>query len=75
MISKGRDKGFFKRKPPIGDLNGNAKISTEIAKTIKKELTLGTKNSEIAARYSVSKHIISKIKTGKTWRHLWASVL
>lgn len=51
-----------------GAANNKAKISEETALAIRKRLCLGEKGSDIAKSLGVSKSIVSKIKTGRTWK-------
>lgn len=58
-------------KDNVGEGNPSAKLSEEQVIEIKKLLKNGKiSQSEIAKIFNVSKHIISRIKTGKTWKHV-----
>lgn len=50
-----------------GESNGNAKLTTESIEQIK-SLFSTMNNKQIAARYGVTHHAISKIRTGKNWK-------
>ncbi|WKV24104.1 hypothetical protein PSYJYH_000069 [Bacillus phage PSYJ-YH] len=53
-----------------GETNNKAKISEEEAIQIISELGKGTPQKDIADMFKVSKYIVSKIFTNKTWKHL-----
>jgi len=52
-----------------GELNSNAKLTARDVAVIKRAIRFGVKQSKIAARFSVSKQLVSAIKTGTTWRN------
>lgn len=52
------------------ELNGNSKLTNNQVKEIKSKLNNGVKGNILAQEYAISPHTISKIKTGKLWRHL-----
>lgn len=56
-------------KPRKGAKNGMSKISEELAKTIKYDTNYRIQQ-ELVDRYNVSIYVVSKIKSGKTWRHI-----
>mgnify|MGYP006053854785 FL=1 len=47
-----------------------AKITDEIAREIKIALNNGITGVSLSKLYNVSTHIISRIKSGKTWKHI-----
>lgn len=54
-----------------GELCGRAKLTNKEVYTIKRLLVRGgITQKELAFRFGVSKPIISRIKTGKIWRHI-----
>lgn len=56
---------------PVGEKNGQAKLTTEMVVEIKRLLNnTNLSNTEIAKMYNVHKSVISSIKRGKTWNHL-----
>jgi hypothetical protein len=65
--------GFIREKGTIpvlkGAANGNAKITEEIAKLIKYDTT-GKTYKQIAKQYNTNSNIVSKIRRGKTWKHI-----
>ena len=61
MYSKGR------RPPPVGELNGNAKLTAEMVLVIRAATCL---QREIAARFGISRRTVQCIKRGDAWRHL-----
>ena len=62
MISKG--------KGPIGENNGQAKLSAKEAKEIKLGLTRGISVSIIAGLYGIAVRTVYDIKQNKTWRQV-----
>lgn len=50
--------------------NPAATITNDVVVSIKQDLARGDRGVDIAKRYGVSKHVVSKIKTGKSWVHL-----
>lgn len=50
-----------------GENNPAARISADVAREIKMRLATGEGGSSIALDLNVSKHLVSKIKRGKTW--------
>lgn len=72
MARKG-DKNGSRLHPesrPRGEKNCRAKISDAQAAEIKSYLFQGCRVQNIADFMGVSKHLISRIKTGKTWKHI-----
>jgi hypothetical protein len=53
-----------------GERNGQATLTERDVIAIKDKLRDGASLSRIAAAHGVTKAAISKIKTGRTWRHL-----
>jgi len=61
MFSKGR------RRPPTGERNGRAKLTSETVLAIRAATGL---QREIGALFGVSQRTVRHIKLGNTWRHL-----
>lgn len=61
------------RKPAdkAGEKNGQAKLTEKAVVAIKALLFHGWTQRRIAVAYSVSGATISRIKTGKIWKHVW----
>lgn len=57
-----------------GASNPAASITENTARAIKQALTRGRKGVEVAEEFGVSKHLVSKIKTGKSWSHIAVEV-
>lgn len=53
-----------------GEGNGRCKITEDIVIRIKHELNENIMINDIAKKYCISRYIVSKIKNGKTWRHV-----
>jgi len=66
MISKGRRKQACLK----GERNGSATITEQQAKEIKILLKDGLNGVQIGKIFNKSRCFISKIKTGKTWKHI-----
>jgi hypothetical protein len=62
MVQKGRQ--------AAGQRNGQAKLTNEQARTIRKRLANGESNRRLAAEYGVGYHTIWQIKLGRNWRHI-----
>ena len=58
---------------PKGEAHGCAKLNARDVGDIKKRLQAGESNKSIAAIYGVSGAAVSKIKTGRKWRHVEAA--
>lgn len=70
------------RWKPKGEMNPSAKVTEDIVIKIRKEWELkpkhpsgrpkkvGITRAELAKKYNVSEHIIKRIVTRKTWKHL-----
>ena len=59
--------------PPVqrhGEANGNARLTADDVRQIRRRITRGESNKEIAADYPVSHGMISNIRCGKSWRHV-----
>lgn len=54
----------------VGEQNPNAKLKDNDIIEIKELINKGLKNIEISKIFGVSSDLISKIKTGKCWRHV-----
>lgn len=66
MIKKGRNSNGN----PIGENNGNSRLSENNILNIKKLIKKGLSNKKIADMYNVSDSMISRIKLGKNWSHI-----
>lgn len=55
-------------KTQKGELNNNSKLNLESVKNIKKLLSEGKTQKEIASIFNVTQTLISHIKTGKIWQ-------
>jgi anti-sigma28 factor (negative regulator of flagellin synthesis) len=53
-----------------GENNPRSKLTDEKVKEIKNRIKDGERNIDIAEMYNISKQVISKIKTGRSWRHI-----
>lgn len=51
-----------------GEKNGNAKLTEDQARAIAADTAL---QADIAKRYGISTSLVSAIKCGKAWGHLW----
>jgi len=65
---------IFSRKRPemYGEKNKWARLTDDQVRRIKKRLASGDRVTHIAHRYGVTNSTISKIKVGRTWRHIRA---
>lgn len=59
-----------KNRQARGEKIGNAKLTDEDVKSIKKMLKNGRSRKYIARLFSVSSMCIGRIASGKTWRHI-----
>lgn len=57
-------------KLPRGETHWKSKFSETDVQEIRKQLALGVTQKFLAQQYNVAQTAISKIKTGKTWRHV-----
>ena len=69
MIAKGR---FRKGRPAIGELSGTAKLTEPQVLDAITRLLAGETRARIARSTGVTLAAISKIATGKNWKHLTA---
>ncbi len=54
-----------------GERNGNAKLDSDDVRKIRKAIADGgASQRDIAKRFNVTKHVVSKIKLLKSWRHV-----
>jgi hypothetical protein len=53
-----------------GEIIGNSKLKDWQVLTIKMRINAGETNSQLAKEFDVSSMCISRIRSGKTWRHL-----
>lgn len=58
------------RRPPKGSLNGNAKLSEDDVKSIRRMLRAGASQKTLCERYGVSSQSLSNIALRKSWRHI-----
>jgi hypothetical protein len=63
-------RGQIGNRKGVGERNGQATLTERDVIAIKDKLRDGASLSRIAAAHGVTKAAISKIKTGRTWRHL-----
>lgn len=61
--AKGRD-GSHK-----GELNGNAKITAQLARYIREQHSLGKTERALALEINVSQSLIAGVVTGRAWKH------
>jgi transcriptional regulator with XRE-family HTH domain len=54
----------------FGEKHGNAIITEDVAKQIKKMISQGVKSWYIEKTLNVSKYIIKSIKSGEKWKHI-----
>lgn len=66
--SKGRLKILSEMR--LGSRNRFSKLNESIVSDIKMRLRDGAKGVDLSAEYSISRAVISEIKTGKLWRHV-----
>jgi hypothetical protein len=59
-----------KKRHRIGEKNPNAVLNEAKVKVIKRLLSEGVKNKDIAVRMGVTRSLISAIKNGKRWGHV-----
>lgn len=52
-----------------GETNGNAKLSDEDVRDIRRRIAAGDMQARIAKEHGVSPSTIANIRTGRTWRH------
>lgn len=64
------DTGLRKPVDLKGSKNPAATITEQQARAIKKRLAKGERQIDIARHFDISKSIISRIATGKTWSHI-----
>lgn len=70
-IPHGADTGGVKGAPKRrGPLNGNAKLTDDDVREIRRLHASKTPLAEICARFGISKAQVSRIGTGKRWAHL-----
>jgi len=55
---------------PIGELNSRAKISETDVAEIRKLVSLGISNKEIATKFNISKCSVCDIKFRRSWKHV-----
>jgi hypothetical protein len=55
---------------PAGERNGNAKLTVDQVRQIRKELRQGRSVRSLAGKYNVSTMAISGIKLGTTWKQV-----
>lgn len=67
--AKGESHGWFIHPElrPVGEQNGNAILTVQAVRKIRKELSLGKAQVAIAAKYRVSRSTIQAIKSGRSW--------
>ncbi len=53
-----------------GESNGSSKLTETKVRVIRKLLSTGLRQKDIAARFGVKQTVISSIKLRKTWRHI-----
>jgi hypothetical protein len=66
MVAKGRRKSG----PVRGAENGNAKLSDGDVREVLRRIMLGESNKQIAASTAVGHAMVSRIRTGRSWRDL-----
>lgn len=59
-----------KRRSPIGERNGNAKLTTEEVRAIRALMAAGAVRQAVAARFGVQPITVSNIMTGRSWRRV-----
>ncbi len=67
MMAKGRHRTGYGSAIEPGEMHSTAKLTEDQARAIKASPERGT---ILAARYGISVATVSKIRTGKLWRHL-----
>ena len=59
-----------RHKPMRGVLNGHAKLTEDQVRLAKERIAIGVTCARLARDFGVDKATISKIKHGKSWRHI-----
>jgi len=54
-----------------GENNGNTKLSNEDVTIVKRLILTGETTTSIARKFEVSRQVISHIKFGRTWKHIF----
>lgn len=67
MVSKGRQSKIA-RTP--GEKNRHAKLTDDNVRAIRILISHGMRTSQLAECFELSRHAITKIKTGRSWKHL-----
>lgn len=68
MMKKGRNRSGAHKRP--GELNPKSKMTDEQVREVKRRISLGENNTQIAGSLSVHHSTISQIRVGKTWKHI-----
>ncbi len=63
-------KGRLALPPSVGIENGNAHLTERDVHAIRRLVAAGEKNTHIAPLFNVTHSMVSRIKLGKSWRHL-----
>jgi hypothetical protein len=63
-------KGRHRSGPSKGGQNGNAKLSEADARLVIEAIMAGESNTAISQRYPIGHTLVSRIRTGKAWRHV-----
>lgn len=71
MVSKGRQAA---PRGQSGSLNGNAKMTEDDVRAVIRQIMAGKSNKAIAAKLSVGHAMVSRIRTGRSWRDLSLSM-
>jgi hypothetical protein len=64
------ERGRHRTGPVRGEQNGNAKLTEEDVRKIRRMIQDGERNQEIAARFGVTHQMIPKIRRGHFWQHV-----
>lgn len=71
--AKGRDARGPRARPDLsvrGEHHGQAKLTDEDVRTIRRERAAGVTQRALQTRFGVSQGTISHIQSGKSWRHV-----
>ena len=59
-----------KKRQVLGEKNGKAVLTEKEVKKIREQLRQGIRQVDLAAKYGVRQGAISKVKMGRSWKHV-----